>query len=54
MQAIAKHRPLLDDSMFDEGVVGFLRRLSVEDGLDVFEELINADLRPVSFLASSE
>jgi hypothetical protein len=47
IQAIVKHRPLLDESMFDEGVVGYLKRLSEEEGLDVFEELINADLSSV-------
>ncbi|GAX76211.1 hypothetical protein CEUSTIGMA_g3655.t1 [Chlamydomonas eustigma] len=46
-QAIVRHRPLLEEGMFDEGVVGYLKRLSEEEGLDVFEELINADLSSV-------
>ncbi|GAX81670.1 hypothetical protein CEUSTIGMA_g9098.t1 [Chlamydomonas eustigma] len=47
IKAIVKHRPLLDEGMFDEGVVGYLKRLSLEESLDVFDELIHADLSSV-------
>lgn len=46
--AVARHRPMLSESMFDEGVVEGFRRLSEEDAVGVLEELMAADLSTVS------
>lgn len=46
--AIARHHPMLSESMFDEGVVEGFRRLSEDDAVGVFEELMAADLSNVS------
>lgn len=47
-QAISRHHPILTETTFDEGVVGYIKRLPQEDALSVFEELLGADLSSVS------
>ena len=53
LQAISRHHPILTELTFDEGVVGYLKRLPEADSLAVFDELIHADLANVSADSSS-
>ena len=48
LKAISKHYPVLTEATFDDGVVGYIKRLSVDDAMSVFDELLGADLSNVS------
>lgn len=47
-QAISRHHPILTEMTFDEGVVGYIKRLPAEEAISVFDEILDADLSNVS------